>query len=88
MRVLMWILDRAEGKAEAVESAIGYLPKAEDINLEGLDMTVEDVKNLLDVDNALWAEDAASLEEFYAKFEGKIPAELQTELENLKKRIS
>ncbi len=88
MRVLMWILDRAEGKAEAVESAIGYLPKAEDINLEGLDMTVEDVKNLLDVDNALWAEDAASLEEFYAKFEGKIPAELQTELANLKKRIS
>ena len=88
MRVLMWILDRAEGKADAVESAIGYLPKAEDINLDGLDMTVEDVKNLLDVDNALWAEDAASLEEFYAKFEGKIPAELTEELENLKKRIS
>ena len=47
----MWILDRCEGKADAVETPIGFEPKAEDINIEGLgDISVETVKGLLDVD--------------------------------------
>ncbi len=59
MRVLMWILDRCEGKADAVETPIGYEPKPEDINIEGLgDISVETVKGLLDVDKDLWKEEA------------------------------
>ena len=51
MRVLEWIVNRCEGKADAVETAIGYEPKAEDINIEGLsDITVDTVKDLLSVD--------------------------------------
>ena len=58
MRVLMWILDRCEGKVDAVETPIGYEPKPEDINLEGLDIDVNVVKDLLNVDKDLWKEEA------------------------------
>lgn len=87
MRVLMWILDRCEGKADAVETAIGYEPKPEDINLEGLDIDTDAVKNLLDVDKELWRQDLAGVEEFYAKFEGHIPEELVKEKEALAARL-
>jgi len=87
MRVLMWILDRCEGKADAVETAIGYEPKAEDINIEGLDIDLEVVKGLLDVDKNLWKEDAAGIEEFYKKFGDRLPKELKAELETLKKNL-
>ncbi len=90
LRVLDWIIDRCEGKVGAEETAIGYLPKAEDINLEGLEgeITLEGLKSILDVDKALWAEDAKGIEEFYAKFGDKLPKELRAELETLKKNTA
>ena len=87
MRVLMWILDRCEGKADAVETPIGFEPKPEDINIEGLDISIETLKGLLDVDKALWKEDADAIEEFYKKFGDKLPKELKNELETLKKNL-
>lgn len=88
MRVLDWILARCENKVDAVETPIGYLPKPEDISIEGLkDITVETVRGLLSVDGDLWKEDAANIKEFYAKFEGKIPAELENQLSGLVKRL-
>ena len=88
MRVLMWILARCEGKADAVETPIGYEPKPEDINIEGLkDITLDTIKGLLDVDVDLWKADAASIEEFYAKFDSKLPAEMKHQLEALKARL-
>ena len=88
MRVLMWILARCEGKAEAVETPIGYEPKPEDINIEGLkDITLDTIKGLLDVDVDLWKADAAGIEEFYAKFGSKLPAEMKHQLEALKARL-
>ena len=88
LRVLDWILDRCEGKVEAEETAIGFVPKAEDINIEGLDIDVETVKGLLDVDADLWMEDAKGIEEFYAKFGDRLPAKLREELDGLKARLS
>ncbi len=90
LRVLDWIIDRCEGKVGAEETAIGYLPKAEDINLEGLEgeITVDGLKSILDVDKALWAEDAKGIEEFYGKFGDKLPKELRAELETLKKNTA
>ncbi len=90
LRVLDWIIDRCEGKVGADETAIGYLPKAEDINLEGLEgeVTVDSLKAILDVDKALWAEDAKGIEEFYSKFGDKLPKELRAELETLKKNTA
>lgn len=87
MRVLMWILDRCEGKVDAVETPIGYEPKPEDINIEGLDIDLDTIKGLLNVDIDLWKEEAKGIEEFYAKFGDKLPAELKNQLENLKKRL-
>ena len=87
LRVLDWIINRCEGKVGADETAIGYLPKAEDINREGIEdeVSLEQLKSILDVDKKLWAEDAKGIEEFYAKFGDKLPKELKAELENLKK---
>ena len=88
LRVLEWMLKRCDGEVDAVETAIGYVPKAEDINLEGLDdFSIETLKGILEVDNAKWAKDAEGIEEFYKKFGDKLPAELRAELEGLKARV-
>ncbi len=90
LRVLEWIINRCEGKVDAEETAIGYLPKAEDINISGLEdeITIDGLKSILDVDKALWAEDAKGIEEFYGKFGDKLPKELEAELETLKKNTA
>ena len=87
LRVLEWILNRCEGKADAVETAIGYVPKAEDINIEGLDIDRETLKGILEVDNDLWKTETEGIEEFYKKFGDKLPAELKSQLEGLKARL-
>ncbi len=87
MRVLTWIIDRCEGKVDADESPIGYLPKAEDINLEGLDIDINVLKGLLDVNKDLWRAEIGGIEEFYAKFGDKIPAELIEQLDILKANL-
>ncbi len=86
MRVLMWILGRCDGTEDAVETAIGYVPKAEDINIEGLDIDLDTVKELLNVDKDLWIEETKGIDEFYAKL-GRVPAELQGELATLKANL-
>ncbi len=86
MRVLMWILDRCEGKATAVETPIGFVPKAEDINIDGLDIDRATVEGLLNVDKALWNEETAGIDEFYAKL-GRVPEELKGELATLKANL-
>ena len=89
MRVIEWILGRCDGTADAVETPIGYLPKAEDINLEGLeDFTIEDLKGILAVDKKEWAGEAAEIEEFYKTFGDKLPAALREQLEILKKNTA
>lgn len=87
LRVLEWIVNRANGNADAVETAVGYQPKAEDINIEGLEMTVEDMKELLSVDKATWLEEADGIGEFYKKFGDKLPFKLNEELETLKANL-
>ena len=88
MRVLNWIIARCEGKADARETEIGYLPNVEDIDTTGLDISKETMADLLSVDCDLWAEDAEAIEEFYAKFGDKLPKELKNPLATLKANIS
>ena len=87
MRVLMWILGRCDGTAEADETAIGFEPRPEDIDLEGLDINKETLAGLLSVDKDLWKTEAEGIREFYKKFEDKLPAELMAELEKLEKNL-
>ena len=86
LRVLEWILNRCDGKVDAKETAIGYVPYAEDINIEGLEgeVSLDTLKSILEVDASLWIEETKGIEEFYAKFGDKIPATLVNELETLK----
>ncbi len=90
MRVLDWIIQRVEGKVDAVETAIGYEPKPEDINIEGLEddgITVDVVKELLSVDVDCWKEDVKGIKEFYAKFGDKLPEEMKKQLAGLEERL-
>ena len=89
MRVLLWMLDRCEGKAEAVESPIGYLPKPEDISVEGLNgVTVDTIRELLSVDRKLWTEDAENVRGFYREIGDRVPAEFYAELDALEARLA
>ena len=87
MRVLDWIIKRCEDAVTADETAIGFMPKAEDINLEGLDFSKDKLKSILDVDKKAWTADIADLEAFYGKFADKLPNELNKQLKALKKGI-
>ena len=89
MRVLEWIIKRCEGKVDAEETAIGFVPKAEDINLEGIEDEVSEdqLKEILSVDNSLWEDEAKGIEEFYAKFGDRLPKALSDELNNLKANL-
>ncbi len=88
MRVLMWILDRCEGKVDAVETAIGYEPKPEDINIEGLDISRETIRELLTVDKESWKEDIANIKEFYAGIGDRVPKEMYEELAKLEENLN
>ena len=87
MRVLNWIIDRCEGKADAEETAIGFVPKAEDIDLTDLDFDIETLKSILKVDKDIWTQEAAEIEEHFKKFGDKLPKELRAQLENLKANL-
>ena len=88
-RVLEWIIKRCEGKVDAKETAIGYVPYAEDINLEGIqDFDIETLKSILEVDKAAWAKEAEGIEEFYKQFGDKLPEELKNQLATLKKNCA
>ena len=88
-RVLLWILDRCEGKVDAVKTAIGYVPKPEDINLEGIsgNVTTDTVRDLLTVDTEAWLEDITNIEQFYEQVGSHVPAEMKEELAALVARL-
>lgn len=88
MRVLDWILKRCEETVDADETAIGYVPKPEDINLEGCSVDKETLKGLLNVDTETWKKEAEGIKEFYKKFGDKLPKELNDELEALESRLN
>ena len=89
LRVLLWIIKRCEGKIDAELTPIGYVPKAEDIDVEGLDgISVDTIKELLSVDTESWLADVENIKEFYALVGDSVPAELKEELAALEARLS
>ena len=88
MRVLDWILQRCEDKVDARETAIGYVPYAKDINIEGLDIDVDTIEGLLSVDKASWLEDVENIKAFYAQVGDRVPATMYEELAALEARLN
>ena len=88
-RVLLWILDRCEGKVDAVKTPIGYVPNPEDINLDGItgNVTTDTVRDLLTVDTEAWLEDIENIKQFYEQVGSHVPTELKEELAALTDRL-
>jgi phosphoenolpyruvate carboxykinase (GTP) len=88
MRVLMWILARCAGEVDATISPIGYLPKPEDIAIEGLeDVTLDTIRELLSVDVESWLADVENIKEFYETVGARVPVALKDELAALEARL-
>ena len=86
-RVLKWIVERVSGKGEAVETPIGYLPAPGAIDTNGLDVTDEQIAELLNVDVEEWLNEIESIREHYARFEETLPEALSDELAALEARL-
>jgi len=88
-RVLAWIFHRCQGRADAVDNAIGLLPPVGEggINTDGLDISDEAMRHLLDVDIKGWKEQLPQMHEHYAEFGEKLPAELHAQLETLERSL-
>jgi phosphoenolpyruvate carboxykinase (GTP) len=86
-RVLKWIFERTEGTAKAVETPIGYLPTADAIDTKGLNISGNEMAELLKVDVAEWKKELEGIKEHYKKFGEKLPKALADELSGLSSRL-
>ena len=87
MRVLQWIISRADDEIGAAETALGYEPNTHDIDMEGLEMSMYDMRRLLSVDRDLWLQECSDARAYYEKI-GKVPEELYEELDALEMRLN
>jgi phosphoenolpyruvate carboxykinase (GTP) len=76
LRVLRWIIDRCANRVNAVERPIGYLPRTEDIDVKGLDVTHDTLAKLLAVDNAQWRTELDHIAEYFAEYGDRLPKQL------------
>ncbi|MGI6560558.1 MAG: phosphoenolpyruvate carboxykinase (GTP) [Saccharofermentanales bacterium] len=89
-RVLKWIVERCAGKADAKTTAIGYMPTEDDLYLEGLDISSEDIAEILSVDVDGWKAETESIREHYEDYDargGRMPKELYNQLDALIERL-
>jgi phosphoenolpyruvate carboxykinase (GTP) len=87
LRVLEWMLDRCAGNAGATETAIGRLPRPEDIDTKGLDVSADAMNALLSVDPTSWKKEAADMRAYLERYGSRLPADLIEELKGLEKRL-
>lgn len=83
MRVLEWIIKRSQGEAEVTATAIGGLPKAADINIQGLDTDEATLNALLTVDSPAWSEEMSQIREYLEQYSDRLPAQMMAELEQV-----
>jgi phosphoenolpyruvate carboxykinase (GTP) len=88
LRVLAWMLDRCAGKATANETAIGNLPRPQDLNTKGLDISPANLQALLSVDPALWQKEMTDVRAYLETYGKRLPAEMLKQLETTEKRLS
>ncbi|MGQ0479429.1 MAG: phosphoenolpyruvate carboxykinase (GTP) [Pseudonocardia sp.] len=86
-RVLKWAIERIEGKAAAAETAIGYVPTPDQIDLDGLDTSAEDVAAALEVDAEEWRAELPQIEEWFAQVGDRLPSSMRDELAALRQRL-
>jgi len=82
-RVLKWVFERVSGSAGAVKTAIGLLPESGALDLNGLDVSKDDLDELLKVDADGWKSALPQIKDHYAQFGPKLPAKLTAQLDSL-----
>lgn len=87
IRVLKWMCERIDGKKDATLSAAGYLPKPEDLDLSLLNISSQDLEQLLTIDPVLWKEELASLKEYFSQFKERLPDGIVQELAAAEMRL-
>jgi phosphoenolpyruvate carboxykinase (GTP) len=87
-RVLKWVLDRIAGTTEAVETPIGMVPKTEDLDVTGLDLTADALESLLTVDVTEWQNELTLIEEHYESIGERLPNEMRLQLARLADRLA
>jgi phosphoenolpyruvate carboxykinase (GTP) len=88
MRVLQWIVDRCQGRGNAVETALGLEPAYGDLDWTGLDFPAERFAQVMKVDKAMWTRELTAHDELFAKLGAKRPSELARERERLGGRLA
>jgi phosphoenolpyruvate carboxykinase (GTP) len=87
LRVLRWVIDRCKGTANARDTAIGHLPSAADLDLQGLDVGAAALDELLTVNPKLWQEEFAGIDKYLGEFGDRVPSSLREELGNALARV-
>ncbi|MGA0209322.1 MAG: phosphoenolpyruvate carboxykinase (GTP), partial [Candidatus Nanopelagicales bacterium] len=87
-RVLAWIVQRIEGRADAVDTAIGRIPVLDDLDLDGVDVSAVDLNELFDIDSRSWLEEADMTEEYLTQFGDRVPLAIREQLQELRQRLS
>ncbi len=87
LRVLSWMLERVAGRAGAKETAIGNLPRPQDLNLSGLDIKADTIEELLSVKTDAWRKEIHDIRQYLAEFGSRTPGTLYTELEEVEERL-
>jgi phosphoenolpyruvate carboxykinase (GTP) len=88
LRVLAWMLERVAGTAGATDTAIGALPRAQDLNVKGLDISSGALEELLRVDQAQWRHEVAEFRKYLAQFGTRVPAALTQNLDAVEKALA
>jgi phosphoenolpyruvate carboxykinase (GTP) len=88
LRVLEWVVNRCTGNVGAADTPIGWLPRVEDLNTKGLDVSTDALEALLAVDPALWRKEVAEIREYLGKYGSRLPHELLVELQRTEKRLA
>ncbi len=87
LRVIEWIIERCHDNVYAEETPIGFVPKKEDLDLEGLELDENILNDLLKVPVQEWKKEAGEIRKFYSQFGNRLPSELNKELDNLERRL-
>ncbi len=87
-RVLSWIFERTEGSGKAERTPIGYVPSLDGIDRSGLDVSDDDMRELLRVDTEAWSEEVESIRDHLDRFGGRLPEGLREELRSLERRLA
>jgi phosphoenolpyruvate carboxykinase (GTP) len=86
-RVIKWAIEQIEGADGSVETPIGLAPKPGSLDVDGLDVSAEDIQTALHVDSEEWKQEIPLIEEWFAKIGDKLPSQLVSQLEKLKARL-